>query len=316
MNIKLLRSLSFALFILLSFSARSQCIYTLEMLDNYGDGWNGGAITINSGGNLVTFTLDNVNDDGIDSTVTFNVIEGAPLLFSYITGNFPWEISFNIYDNTGALFFASTAPGTGTLFSGIGNCISCGKPSGFAVENVWDNRARLRWQPNYGGTSAPVSWRVIYGLQGFSLSAGEGDTLDVAIPKITIPGLQKKTWYDAYVQQYCDTTGGYSEFAGPISFETYWTNDVGIAGVIAPESGCDLGFDSVKVILANYGAAPQSLIAFRYSVNGTDAGVVPPSDGFFTGILGKDSSVVIAFETLTDFSASGEYRIDVFTQLI
>jgi len=315
MNAQLLRTLPFAFLFLLSLSAQSQCFYTLKMYDNVGDGWNGGTLTISSGGNSVAYTLNDMTDDGKDSTLTFNILSGAPLVISYTEGNFPWEVSFSIFDNTGELFLASTFPVTGTVFSGIGECIPCGKPLGLVVENVWDTYSKLRWQPNNGGTSVPVSWRVIYGLQGFSPSAGAGDTLDVLLPKATILGLQKKTWYDAYVLQYCDVTGGYSEIAGPISFQTYWTNDLGIAGVVAPLSGCDLGFDSVKVILANYGSAPQSLFNYRYAVNGTNAPVVPPADGFYTGILGKDSSTVIAFETLTDFSEPGEYRIDVFTEL-
>ena len=315
MNFQLLRVLPFTFFFLLSFSVQGQCLYTLKMYGAFGDGWNGGTLTISSGGNSGAYTLNDTTDNGSDSTLTFNVLAGAPLIISYMAGAFPWEVSFDIYDNAGELFLASTAPSTGTIFSGLGECIPCGMPLGFFVENVWDTYAKLRWQPNYGGTSAPLNWRVIYGLQGFSPNAGEGDTLDIILPKATILGLQKKTWYDAYVLQYCDVTGGYSEIVGPISFQTYWTNDLGVAGVIAPIGSCDLGFDSVKVILANYGSAPQSLFNYRYAVNGTNAPVVPPSDGFYTGILGKDSSTIIAFETLTDFSEPGEYRIDVFTEL-
>lgn len=316
MNLQLLRALSFTLFSLLSYSAQAQCSYTLEMLDNYGDGWNGGNITISSGGTPITFTMDDINGDGVDSTVTFNIVDGAPLVVTYSTGGFPWEVSFNIYDNAGSLFLTGAAPVTGTLFNGIGECIACANPLAFEVENVWDTRARLRWQANYNGTESPIAWRVIYGLQGFSPTvAGAGDTLDVTVPKVQITGLQKKTWYDAYVLQYCDVAGGYSPIVGPISFQTYWTNDMAISGVVAPVSGCGLGFDSVKVILANLGSAPQALFSFNYTVNGQPSGVVPPTDGFYTGILGKDSSTVIAFETPYDFSGSGEYRIDVYTQL-
>jgi len=315
MNATLLRSSCFALFLLLSFSAKTQCLYTLEMLDSYGDGWNGGILTINSGGNSASYTLNNITDNGTDSTLTFTVLDGAPLLITYVAGSFAGEVSLNITDNAGTLILSSNGPSTGTLYSGVGDCVACAPPLNLAVENVWDNRARIRWQSNNAGTSNPISWKVIYGPQGFSPSAGDGDTLVVAIPKVTITGLQKKTWYDAYVQQYCDTTGGYSSLSGPISFQTYWTNDLGIAGVVAPVSGCDLGMDSLKVILKNYGAAPQSLFTYRYAVNGAPASVVPPADGFYTGILGKDSSVVIAFETITDFSAPGEYRIDVYTEL-
>jgi hypothetical protein len=315
MNFSLLRVLSFALLTMSAAAAQAQCSYTLQMFDSYGDGWNGGQLTITSGGNTTTYTLNNINDDGTDSTLTFVVTDGAPLIISYTAGAFPWEVSFSILDNTGALFLSSNAPVTGTVLNGIGDCIECGPPSAFAVENIWDTRVRLRWQPNNGGTSTPVSWRVVYGPQGFSLNGGQGDTAVAALNKITIQGLQKKTWYDAYVQQYCDTLGGYSSFTGPISFQTYWTNDIGVTGVVNPQSGCDLGMDSVKVVIKNFGSAPQSLFTYSYAVNGQQAPVTPPSDGFYTGILGKDSSVVIAFETLSDFSVSGEYRLDVFTKL-
>ncbi|MBL7808904.1 MAG: fibronectin type III domain-containing protein, partial [Saprospiraceae bacterium] len=315
MKFSVLRALFFALSLLAVEALQAQCQYTLQMFDSYGDGWNGCKLTITSGAVMTTYTLDNINDDGIDSTLTFPVTDGAPLVFTYTTASFPWEVSFKIFDNTGALFFESNAPAAGTLYNGIGDCIECGQPSNFAVDNIWDNRVRLRWQPNTGGTNAPVSWRVVYGPQGFSLNGGEGDTLVSALNKVTIQGLQKKTWYDAYVQQYCDVAGGYSTFSGPVSFQTYWTNDIGITGVVAPLSGCDLGMDSVKVVVKNFGSAPQSLFTYRYAVNGQAAPVVPPSDGFYTGILGKDSSVVIAFETLSNFSVSGEYRLDVFTEL-
>lgn len=315
MNIQPLRSLLLSFFFLLCFWANAQCLYTLEMQDVSGDGWNGGSLTVISDGNPVSFTLDNTNDDGMDSTVTFSVLDGASLQVNFFSGGFPWEVFYKIYDNAGELFLEGTGFTTGTLFNGIGACVNCGKSTNFLIENVWDTRAKLRWQPSTINPNPIEGWRVIYGLQGFSPALGEGDTLDVAIPKAQILGLQKKTWYDAYVQQYCGLVGGYSEIVGPVSFQTYWTNDMGIAGVLAPESGCDLGLDSVKVVLANFGSAPQSLLVLRYAVNGEDSPVVPPADGFYTGVLGKDSSTVITFETLTDFSEPGEYRIDVFTEL-
>ncbi|HRI59174.1 MAG TPA: T9SS type A sorting domain-containing protein, partial [Saprospiraceae bacterium] len=140
------------------------------------------------------------------------------------------------------------------------------------------------------------------------------DSVYVTTPKVTLTGLDKKTDYDFYVLELCDSTTAATR-VGPVSFQTYWSNDVGITGVLTPESSCDLGVETVKIVMKNFGAKPQSLVPFRFSVNGVDAGVPQPQDGFFTGVLGKDSSEVIEFETTYDFSAPGEYLITVYTQM-
>jgi hypothetical protein len=304
-----LRLLCLLFFTLISIGGTAQCLYTLQMNDTGGDGWGGTTLTVNAGAGPQVFTLNN----GADSTLTFQVQDGAAINMSYMPVGFWWQVSFQVFNNVGDLIWQVQGFPNPLGFNDFADCIACANPTNFRVDNIWDNRARLRWQPNNAGTEAPVGWRVIYGLQGFT--AGNGDTVDVTIPRADLTGLQKKTWYDAYLIQNCDTTGGFSDVIGPVSFQTYWTNDIGIEGVTAPLSGCGLGMDSVKVILKNYGAAPQSLFTFRYAVNGVPAPVVPPADGFYTGILGKDSSTVVAFETLSDFSAPGEYLIEVFTEL-
>ena len=315
MNCKLLRFFFLILLCAGVYRADAQCQYQLDMFDTYGDGWNGGVLKITAGPNTYTFTLDNFNDDGIDSTLYFDVTAGLPVVVFWSPGAFANEVSFNLYNNDGTLLHASgmlsTSPGL--LYTAIAACPSCLKPANVKIENVYDTRAKLRWSP--APSSDVVGWWVIYGPQGFVPGPGVGDTVFVATPKVTLTGLQKKTRYDFYVVQQCDTTD-YSTKVGPIGFETYWTNDVGISKVISPVNGCDLGpAETVTVVLTNYGAAPQTLLPFRYSVNGLDAGVAQPTDGFFTGVLGKDSSTVIEFETTFDFSAPGEYVIAVYTQL-
>ena len=141
-----------------------------------------------------------------------------------------------------------------------------------------------------------------------------GDTVYVTTPKVTLTGLQKKTFYDAYVINDCGA-GEVSAPLGPLKFETYWTNDVGISKVVTPISGCDLGVETLTILMSNYGSAPQSLVPFTFTVNGQEVGVPQPDDGFYTGVLGKDSSEMIEFETTYDFSAPGEYVIQVFTQM-
>jgi hypothetical protein len=313
MNLKTIRLFAIAALWLLHQTLSAQCQYRLEMKDSFGDGWNGGTLLITVGVVPTSYTLNNITDDGSDSTVYFTVADGQPLNVLWTPGAFNPEVSFQIYDYEDNLIYSASAPATGILFSGVAVCPSCLKPSGLVLENVWDTRARFRWTPGANAPSSAV-WAVIYGPAGFDPASGTGDTAITFLPKITLTGLQKKTKYDAYILQDCGNDD-YSNLAGPISFETYWTNDVGISGVLTPQNSCDLDVETVTVLMRNYGAAPQSLIPFRFSVNGVDAGVAQPNDGFFTGVLGKDSSKVIEFETTFDFSDPGEYRIEVYTQM-
>jgi hypothetical protein len=67
-------SLVLALFATVSSAQSSTCQYTLIMNDSYGDGWNGGVITVNSNGTPNTFTLLT----GYTDTVQFTITNGAP----------------------------------------------------------------------------------------------------------------------------------------------------------------------------------------------------------------------------------------------
>ena len=313
MNLKLLRLSFLALFLPFFQSANAQCEYTLNMYDSFGDGWNNGQIIITSGTAVYSFGLTGFpNDNGEDSTVTFIVTSGEPLNIEWVEGFFDEEVSFEIFDYDGNPVYDDANPSSGSLFDGIGFCPDCLKPNNVKVENVYDTYAKVRWTP--ASLAPSLGWWVIYGPQGFVPGPGVGDSLYVTTPKATLTGLSKKTAYDFYVLELCDSTTT-AKRVGPLSFQTYWSNDVGITGVLTPQSGCDLGVETVKVVMSNFGAKPQSLIPFRYSVNGVDAGVSQPQDGFFTGVMGKDSSEVIEFETKFDFSAPGEYLITVYTQM-
>jgi hypothetical protein len=193
------------------------------------------------------------------------------------------------------------------------NCVS---PSNFNVVDVFDTYVKLKWTAGAANPNPAESWRIIYGLKGFDVSAGAGDTATSTQPKITVTGLQKKTEYEAYIEQYCGLTGGYSARIGPLGFETYWTKDVGIVGVVSPVSDCQLGnADTVRVLLKNFGSAPLTLIPLRYTLNGEEVMISKPSDGMFADVLGKDSVVVFTFETVSDFSDPGEYKIVAFTKI-
>jgi hypothetical protein len=291
--------------------AQAQCTFTLQMADSAEDGWDGGSLIVTSGTVSDTVALSDIFGDGIDSTITFTVTANAPLTLTWQSGFYDDEVSFSLYDSNDFLLFEITNPIEGQVFTTTAVCPSCPKPSNLVNENIYDTRAKLRWTPLQTPT---VGWLVIYGPKGFVPGPGVGDTAFTTQPKITLLGLQKKTEYDWYVVQDCGN-GDYSLLAGPGQFYTYWTNDVGICGVASPASGCDLGTEIVKIQMKNYGSAPQSLVYFNYTVNGESPNVPQPDDGFYTGVLGKDSCELIEFKTTFDFSAPGEYLIKVFTEM-
>jgi hypothetical protein len=173
------------------------------MRDDFGDGWNGGILTIVNGGNNYQFSLVNTIGNGADSTVTFAVTPGVPLVLNWGPGLFSDEVSFSLYNNDGDLLFETVNPNAGIVFLLPATaCVDCLKPINIVTENIWDTRVRIIWDPAYGN-STPVGWRVIYGPTGFTPGPLTGDTLYVGIPRANITGLQPKTRYDYYVEQDC-----------------------------------------------------------------------------------------------------------------
>lgn len=298
----------------LPFSRAQQCLFRIDMHDSEGDGWSNALLTVGSGPASFNLSLvDNIGG-GADSTVYFTVNNGAALRLYWTPGSYDAEVSVSLYNNDGDLLYQVTNPAAGQLFQQTVSCVACLKPLDVQIDDVFDTRVKLRWSPG-AGAGTPVGWRVIYGPSGFVPGPGAGDTLYVTMPKATVAGLQKKTKYDAYVQQDCgnNTSGGLS---GPFAFETYRSDDVGISAVRNPPNGsCQLGEETITVVLSNFGAKPQALIPVNYSVDGIPAGILHPGDGFFTGVLGKDSSAVFQFKKTFNFSSSGEYRIAAWTEM-
>jgi hypothetical protein len=301
----------FWIFIALLFAeaVTAQCQYRLILTDLGGNGWEpGSVVTVFTGAQSANYSLI----VGSSQQYNINVQTGDSIRVVFNGPFFDAQAGVEIRDVEGNVLYANTGFfGFTTLYAGVSVCPACPKPQNFQLEDVWDKRARFRWTPS--SFSMLNGWMLIYGPRGFIPGPDQGDTLFVSVPRGTITGLEPYSEYDAYLEQQC-TVDTVSERLGPIGFRTYRTNDVGICGVLTPVGGCKLGFEPVEVLIQNYGAAPQSLIPLNYSVNGIPAAVSQPQDGFYTGILGKDSCKTFVFDALSDFSQPGEYVIKVFTE--
>ena len=79
-------------------------VYTLNMFDSWGDGWNGNSITILVDGEVAL--SDATIATGDNATATFVASEGATITATWVAGGFTSEVSFNISDADGNIAYA------------------------------------------------------------------------------------------------------------------------------------------------------------------------------------------------------------------
>ena len=95
---KSITKITFLIWLLVPLMGNSQCHYTIDMQDSFGDGWNGASVDVNINGSLATsFTFANGNA-AVDSITTMN---GDIVDFAFNSGNWDTEITFQVYDPTG-----------------------------------------------------------------------------------------------------------------------------------------------------------------------------------------------------------------------
>ncbi len=308
---QLLFSFLFAVLMLTSTSITAQCFYNLQLLDSFGDGWNGASVTVTiNGGTSTTYLLDNIVDDG-DSTA-FNILidEGDTFVLDYVGGAWEGEVTYFLYDSEENLVFNDGPnPMIGdSIFIGTATCPSCPSPlpSSVSIDKVRAIYADVSWTTPSSGTTI-----IEYGMAGFT--PGTGTFVNTTNTAYTLTNLAENTDYEMYLSVDCGVDS--SSVIGPYPFKTIWLNDVGVVGVIQPNAeSCTLGPDSIEILLKNFGQLPQSLIPLQFRVNGVDANVPVPLDGYYTGVISFDSTTTYVFDTMWDFAEPGTYLIEIWTE--
>ncbi|HQU61108.1 MAG TPA: hypothetical protein PLU64_17995, partial [Saprospiraceae bacterium] len=178
-------------------SAQLSCEYLLVMEDDFGDGWNGGMLTITTGGNSTVYSLDAIAGSYGEASVT--VTGGDAIGLSYTEGAFPYEVSYTLYDANGQVVFqdgqGGATPATGIVFTGTVICPSCPPPPAGAVsvDEVRAYTADISWVP-----SDPEGvYEIQYDTAGFSLGMGNTKTVSGAATRLY--NLEEKTVYDFYI---------------------------------------------------------------------------------------------------------------------
>jgi hypothetical protein len=241
------------------------------------------------------------NGDGTDDPLNTNVF--GPQLFVSTADN-----------GCLTVVFSSTAFGTNAGWEATITCSPCIPDPIILTPNVsveFFNASSVNILVDLPGLD---TFMIEYDTLGFT--PGTGNTLMTDDSLIIINNLPEGTDFEFYVTNLCPD-GQATVVLGPFSFSTIYFNDVGITEVIAPTDECGLGNgEPIRVAITNFGQFPQTLFPLNYSINGVASGVNQPIDGFFTGIVSRDSTEMFEFDLNYDFELPGEYTIQVWTEMM
>ncbi|MBR1990874.1 MAG: hypothetical protein IJ986_01195, partial [Bacteroidales bacterium] len=93
---------------------QAQCVYTIQMHDSYGDGWNGGYITVNG----TTYTCS-----GSSTTAAVTLTHGVSASFVWTSGSWDSEVSYSILDPDGNVVYSASSPSNGQTFTVTPYCV-------------------------------------------------------------------------------------------------------------------------------------------------------------------------------------------------
>ena len=189
------------------------CVYTVAMVDEYGDGWNGNEIYVKLNGTLVeTLTIES----GDSQTTTVMVCDGT-VSFEWAEGSYADEASFTIEDGTGTTLYScadgSTLTDGQVLYSGTCGVVpTCFAPTQLTVSEVGESSAVVTWvdEDNQG----------LYTLQyKAEVDADWTDVTNIDTISYLLNNLTASTEYSVRVKAVCGTDDE-SEYTNEVGFRT------------------------------------------------------------------------------------------------
>ena len=216
------------------------CLYSLVMIDSYGDGWNGASMNVLVDGNIVlegaTFS------SGYSSSVSFEVSVGSIVTTLWVAdGSYPSETSYTINDATGNIV------GQGALSSIeddsiTGECPSCANPIITAWSMTIDGLI-------VDGTNQDgiVNYQLEYSETTFTPGDGTATVIEFDSFPHTVTGLTESTTYFFAMRSNCGDS--VSDFIGsPDQWTTRSTGSTADAPIIIESIPYETSDDTI-----NYG---------------------------------------------------------------
>ncbi len=109
----------------------NKCIFTLNMTDSYGDGWNGAYLNVLMDGQAYdSYTVDN----GTSNSVNFGLCDNQVMTFTWTTGSYDSECSYELLLNGSSIYSGSGAQ-SGVFFTQNGCSVdNPDTPSGCTID--------------------------------------------------------------------------------------------------------------------------------------------------------------------------------------
>ena len=193
------------------------CQYEIELIDSFGDGWNGAEVKLVTASGVTLQTLGASFTTGSSYVETVGLCNNESFYIEVLNeGSYPEEIGLNV-TSYGASFGSysptlTTAVGTIMLQFNSSCNPSCLPPSMGAI-NPADSSISLNWN------STGSVFTIEYGLSGFT--QGTGTTVQVLDTTALISGLNPGVRYDFYLQNDCtQDSNGLSVMVGPFTVQT------------------------------------------------------------------------------------------------
>ncbi len=235
--------------------------------------------------NSWTTNLTDYYNDNEKSYITSPCFDFSDLVFPYLEMDINWDIqSFSdgakVQYSTDAGLTWSDLGAVGTGDNWYNSSFCWGMWPDFYIT---DYRG---WDGNSGG------W--LHAYQDLSILAGESSV------KLRIVFASDGWWsfYDGFAFD-------------NVKIADLFPNDVGVAGIVEPESGPSLtASETVSVTIKNYGTLAQSGFPVSYKM---DAG--PVHTETFTGTVDPGMTAIHTFATTENLSADGDYTFTAWTGL-
>jgi len=194
------------------FTAKTQtCAHSVELRDSYGDGWNGGTLTITVNGSAVLTNIT-IADGAGPEVYYFDAATGDDIDADYTAGSWSSENEYIVKDGGGSVLGQSGQGGITPvdILNMVGNCPACPPPTGQTETNITTTTADLGWT-----TGGATTWDIEWGPENFVQGTGTTITGTNSNP-YPLTGLTAATPYDWYVRDDCG--GDVSDWTGPHTF--------------------------------------------------------------------------------------------------